>query len=495
MLVTVNTSNDIKSRASKGLAGLAGPNWLNIEEVLPAFQVQAKMQAQRFKDQTFEQLEKLVQIKVLEEFLDVAIKGRKGKLPYNSLPDHDSVVRIAPWFPADVVYKRPREMEPVESAEVFKAIMEHAAQPANDLLLKRLTAKVGSLGFDPLAQQAILAAMRRFNGSVGNDEVQQDVAGDAIAPGVVKVDGQWLLDGEGTTQGGIKQCQVSLLPQAEHNKMYVRDGTITLCRTTIALHDLHNAAHAAGVSSEGTPDATASGEDAQLSAGAVPDGGADVAEGGAASELAASGGCQGRDLPVPSDSPADGAGAAADLGGDAGVQVSGGTGVATEGGDGVAGDLDAAACSMEERSTVRQLRQRRVGSALPAGDCAAIEGVPAPPRPAADGSTTRRGARLAGGARIQQTCGQAASTGGPAETATIPVRRVHWADAAHDSTGDVARLGNFPGRVCTASPATPGTMAAAHVLSMELPAGVAPARKSKRPHKPSTRITAVAYSP
>lgn len=44
MLVTVNTSNDIKSRASKGLAGLAGPNWLNIEEVLPAFQVQAKMQ-------------------------------------------------------------------------------------------------------------------------------------------------------------------------------------------------------------------------------------------------------------------------------------------------------------------------------------------------------------------------------------------------------------------------------------------------------------------
>lgn len=111
------------------------------------------------------------------------------------------------------------------------------------------------------------------------------------------------------------------------------------------------------VSSEGTPDATASGEDAQLSAGAVPDGGADVAEGGAASELAASGGCQGRDLPVPSDSPADGAGAAADLGGDAGVQVSGGTGVATEGGDGVAGDPDAAACSMEERSTVRQLRQ------------------------------------------------------------------------------------------------------------------------------------------
>ena len=119
-----------------------------------------------------------MQIKVLEEFLDVAIKGRKGKLPYNSLPDHDSVVRIAPWFPADVVYKRPREMEPVESAEVFKAIMEHAAQPANDLLLKRLTAKVGSLGFDPLAQQAILAAMRRFNGSVGNDEVQQDVAGE-----------------------------------------------------------------------------------------------------------------------------------------------------------------------------------------------------------------------------------------------------------------------------------------------------------------------------
>ncbi len=63
------------------------------------------------------------------------------------------------------------------------------------------------------------------------------------------------------------------------------------------------------------------------------------------------------DLPVPSDSPADGADAAADLRDDAGVQVSGGTGAATEGGDGVAGDPDEAACSMKERSTVRQLSQ------------------------------------------------------------------------------------------------------------------------------------------
>lgn len=97
------------------------------------------------------------------------------------------------------------------------------------------------------------------------------------------------------------------------------------------------------MSSEGTPDATASG--------------ANVAEGGAANELEASGGCQVRDLPVPSDSPADGADAAADLRDDAGVQVSGGTGAATEGGDGVAGDPDEAACSLKERSTVRQLSQ------------------------------------------------------------------------------------------------------------------------------------------
>ena len=69
-------------------------------------------------------------------------------------------------------------MEPADSAEVFKAVMEHAAQPANDILLKWLTARVGSLGFDALAQQAILAAMRRFTGAVGSDEVQQDAAGE-----------------------------------------------------------------------------------------------------------------------------------------------------------------------------------------------------------------------------------------------------------------------------------------------------------------------------
>ena len=50
----------------------------------------------------------------------------------------------------------------------------------------------------------------------------------------------------GTTQGGIKQCQVSVLPQAEHNKMYVWDGTIFLCKATIALQDLHNDVHITG---------------------------------------------------------------------------------------------------------------------------------------------------------------------------------------------------------------------------------------------------------
>ena len=59
-------------------------------------QVRLAEQTQRFKDQTFEQLEKLVQIKVLEDFLDAAIKGRKGKLPYNSLPDTASVLEVAP---------------------------------------------------------------------------------------------------------------------------------------------------------------------------------------------------------------------------------------------------------------------------------------------------------------------------------------------------------------------------------------------------------------
>ena len=37
-------SHDIKNRASKGLAGFGGPNWLNIVEVMPALQVQTKMQ-------------------------------------------------------------------------------------------------------------------------------------------------------------------------------------------------------------------------------------------------------------------------------------------------------------------------------------------------------------------------------------------------------------------------------------------------------------------
>ena len=62
--------------------------------------------------------------------------------------------------------------------------MEHAVQPANNFLLKRLTAKVGSPRFDPLAQQALLdgAAMRRFKGSVDSDEVQQDAAGEIHWP-------------------------------------------------------------------------------------------------------------------------------------------------------------------------------------------------------------------------------------------------------------------------------------------------------------------------
>ncbi|KAK9901130.1 hypothetical protein WJX75_009181 [Coccomyxa subellipsoidea] len=147
---------------------------VDIGEVLPAFQVQSKTQTQRFKDQTFEQLEKLVQIKVLEDFLDAAIKGKKGKLPYNSLPDTASVLEVAPCFPADVVYKRPREMEPADSAE------------------------------------AILAAMRRFTGAVGSDEVQQDAAGDAVPTGVVNVDGKWLLDGGVTTSEGVKMSVVHL---------------------------------------------------------------------------------------------------------------------------------------------------------------------------------------------------------------------------------------------------------------------------------------------
>ena len=56
--------------------------------------------------------------KVLEEMLDVAMKGRKGKLLYNSLPDPDNVVRTAPWFP-DVVHKQPLWMDAADSAEVF----------------------------------------------------------------------------------------------------------------------------------------------------------------------------------------------------------------------------------------------------------------------------------------------------------------------------------------------------------------------------------------
>ncbi|KAK9901129.1 hypothetical protein WJX75_009181 [Coccomyxa subellipsoidea] len=229
---------------------------VDIGEVLPAFQVQSKTQTQRFKDQTFEQLEKLVQIKVLEDFLDAAIKGKKGKLPYNSLPDTASVLEVAPCFPADVVYKRPREMEPADSAE------------------------------------AILAAMRRFTGAVGSDEVQQDAAGDAVPTG--------------EASGG-----------------------------------------------------------SHLSAGSVP------------------------------------GNMSADLGGDAVAQVSGALGGAARGRTGPSGDLDAAACSMDERHTVRQLRRRLVGSARPADDCAALGGMPVPSCSTSDGGTPREGARSAGVARTK----------------------------------------------------------------------------------------------
>ena len=71
-------------------------------------------------------------------------------------------------------------------------------------------------------------------------------AGDAVPTGVVNVDGKWLLDGGVTTSEGVKMCQVSNLPETHHKKKWVREGLIHFCKTTVALHDLHNAVHNAG---------------------------------------------------------------------------------------------------------------------------------------------------------------------------------------------------------------------------------------------------------
>ena len=103
-------------------------------------------------------------------------------------------------------------------------------------------------------------------------------------------------------------------------------------------------------SSEVPPHATESGEDGQLSGGAVAGGSADVAGNDAEGDREASGGSQLSAGSVPSDMSAD-------LGGDAVAQVSGALGVAARGRAGPVGDLDAAACSMDERRTVRQLRR------------------------------------------------------------------------------------------------------------------------------------------
>lgn len=58
---------------------------------------------------------------------------------------------------------------------------------------------------------------------------------------VVEEDGKLYLQPTGTTAAALKKCQLSHLPEEEHKKKYVKEGKISVCKTTVALADLYNA--------------------------------------------------------------------------------------------------------------------------------------------------------------------------------------------------------------------------------------------------------------
>ena len=116
-------------------------------------------QTGRFKDQTFQQLDRIIQNKVVEVMLDSSIKNRKGVLAYGKKPSMQDVLKLAPWWPHAVAYAPPRSMPQEDLAKVFAAVLKHA-DASDELLLKKLEASVGSLGVDTMIQLAILASMR-----------------------------------------------------------------------------------------------------------------------------------------------------------------------------------------------------------------------------------------------------------------------------------------------------------------------------------------------
>ena len=64
--------------------------------------------------------------------------------------------------------------------------------------------------------------------------------------GVVEKDGKIYLRSSGTSAAALKRCQQSNLADVEHNKKYVKEGKIVVCKTTVALHKLYNAVASVG---------------------------------------------------------------------------------------------------------------------------------------------------------------------------------------------------------------------------------------------------------
>lgn len=112
----------------------------------------------RFKDQTFIDLDRSVQIKTMETFLDTSVKNRKGVLPYATTTSIEAVVKLAPWWPAEVTYAPPRKMVQDDLNTVFAALVRHA-DATDDMLMRKLEASVGTLGVDMVVQLAIMASM------------------------------------------------------------------------------------------------------------------------------------------------------------------------------------------------------------------------------------------------------------------------------------------------------------------------------------------------
>lgn len=116
-------------------------------------------QTGRFKDHTFQKLDRTTQIKVVEVMLDSSIKNRKGVLAYAKNPGTEEVLKLASWWPQEVKYAAPRSMPEEDLCKVFAALIKYA-DSNDDLLLRRLEASVGCLGVDTMDQLAINAAIK-----------------------------------------------------------------------------------------------------------------------------------------------------------------------------------------------------------------------------------------------------------------------------------------------------------------------------------------------